>query len=103
MTGIGKAWARSMRSLVRFTTAFISGFDSDAFMKSFCMSCSTKAVFDRPIGGNGAPLITTPFSVYAKRTRQESERCKIVTSPFEIVSNFGSFDVAQDRFGVSNL
>jgi hypothetical protein len=41
-------------------------------MKSFCMSCNTKAVFDRLIGGNGAPFITTPFSVYAKRTRQKS-------------------------------
>jgi hypothetical protein len=34
------------------------------------MSCNTKAVFDRLIGGNGAPFITTPFSVYAKRTSQ---------------------------------
>src|SRR5262249_55569220 len=67
---IGKACARSMRFFVRFTTACISGFDSDAFMKSFCMSCNTKAVFDRPIGGNGAPFITTPFSVYTKEQRK---------------------------------
>jgi hypothetical protein len=39
----------------------MAGLESDALMKSFCMSCNTKAVFDRPIGGNGAPLIVVPF------------------------------------------
>ena len=49
-----------MRALVRCTTARIAGLDNDALMKSFCMSCNTKAVLDRPIGGNGAPFIFLP-------------------------------------------
>jgi hypothetical protein len=44
----------------------MAGFESDALMKSFCMSCNTKAVFARPIGGNGAPFITTPFGLRQK-------------------------------------
>src|ERR671923_3054469 len=90
MTGIGRERARSMSALVRLTTACISGLNNDALMKSFCMSCNTKAVLDRPIGGNGAPLITTPFSVYAKRTRQKSEipTSKSATIPKRVNSKF---------------
>jgi hypothetical protein len=52
-----------MRDLVRLTTACISGLDSDDLMKSFCMSCNTSAVFDRPMGGKGAPFMSVPFDV----------------------------------------
>src|SRR5215467_3814228 len=63
MTGIFSEWARSMSTLVRFTTACISGLDRDSFMKSFCMSCTTKAVLVRLIGGKGAPFMLAPFCV----------------------------------------
>ena len=46
-----------------FHKACISGLDRDSFMKSFCMSCTTKAVLVRLIGGKGAPFMLAPFCV----------------------------------------
>jgi len=47
------------------------------------MSCNTKAVFDRPIGGNGEPFITTPFGL------REKNKAKIGNTNIE--SATGSF------------
>src|SRR2546430_16101414 len=85
-----------MRALVRFTTACIAGLASDALMKSFCMSCNTKAVFARPIGGNGAPFIVAPFLLFSRQRAGET-KSEIRISKSETNPKKGKFEIRSTK------